>query len=144
MPVKILPSGRVTQVSRIATFDGDLERAAVGRSVTLAFADQIDASRGDVVVGVEATPAITERITARLFWMDCAALQPGRRYLLKLATTTVTATIETECMYSISMPECWFPVTRWRKTKSVWQHSSLSARSPSTCTQSAKTPVVSF
>jgi sulfate adenylyltransferase large subunit len=96
MPVKILPSGRVTQVSRIATFDGDLERAAVGRSVTLAFADQIDASRGDVVVGVEATPAITERITARLFWMDCAALQPGRRYLLKLATTTVTATIETD------------------------------------------------
>jgi uncharacterized membrane protein len=48
------------------------------------------------VVGVEATPAITERITARLFWMDCAALQPGRRYLLKLATTTVTATIETD------------------------------------------------
>jgi sulfate adenylyltransferase large subunit len=96
MPVKILPSGRVTRVSRIATFDGDLERAAVGRSVTLAFADQIDASRGDVVVGVEATPVITERIAARLFWMDSSALQPGCRYLLKLATATVTATVETE------------------------------------------------
>jgi sulfate adenylyltransferase large subunit len=96
MPVKILPSGQVTQVSRIATFDGDLERAAVGRSVTLTFADQIDASRGDVVVGIEATPVITERIAARLFWMNSAALQPGRRYLLKLATTTVTATIETD------------------------------------------------
>jgi sulfate adenylyltransferase large subunit len=96
MPVKILPSGRVTQVSRIATFDGDLERAAVGRSVTLTFADQVDASRGDVVVGIEAMPVITERIAARLFWMDSAALQPGRRYLLKLATTTATATIETD------------------------------------------------
>jgi sulfate adenylyltransferase large subunit len=96
MPVKILPSGRVTHVSRIATFDGDLERAAVGRSVTLVFADQIDVSRGDVVVGIEATPAITERIAARLFWMGSTALQPGRRYLLKLATTTVTATVETD------------------------------------------------
>jgi sulfate adenylyltransferase large subunit len=94
MPVTILPSGRVTRISRIATFDGDLERAAVGRSVTLAFADQIDASRGDVVVGIEAAPMITQRIAARLFWMNSAALQPGRRYLLKLATTTVTATVE--------------------------------------------------
>jgi bifunctional enzyme CysN/CysC len=43
MSVKILPSGRVTRISRIATFDGDLARAATGRSVTLTFADQIDA-----------------------------------------------------------------------------------------------------
>lgn len=83
-------------MSRIATFDGDLERAAVGRSVTLTFADQIDASRGEVVVGIEATPVITERIAARLFWMNSATLQPGRRYLLKLATTTATATIEAD------------------------------------------------
>jgi sulfate adenylyltransferase large subunit len=96
MPVTILPSGRRTQISRIATFDGDLERAAVGRSVTLTFADQIDASRGDVVVGVEATPMITQRISARLFWMKSAPLRLGHRYLLKLATTTVPATIEAD------------------------------------------------
>jgi sulfate adenylyltransferase large subunit len=96
MPVTILPSGQVTRISRIATFDGDLERAAVGRSVTLTFADQVDASRGDVVVGVEAAPMIAERISARLFWMNSAALRPGRRYLLKLATTTVAATIESD------------------------------------------------
>jgi sulfate adenylyltransferase subunit 1 (EFTu-like GTPase family) len=94
MPVKILPSGRVTRVSRIATFDGDLKSAAVGRSVTLTFADQIDASRGDVVVGIEAEPVMTDRITARLFWINSEALRSGRRYLLKLATTTVTATVE--------------------------------------------------
>jgi bifunctional enzyme CysN/CysC len=64
MSVKILPSGRVTRVSRIATFDGDLKSAAVGRSVTLTFADQIDASRGDVVVGIEAEPVMTDRIAA--------------------------------------------------------------------------------
>ena len=96
MPVMILPSGRVTRIARIATFDGDLERAATGRSVTLTFADQIDASRGDVVVGIEAAPAMTDRIAARLFWMNSEALKPGRSYLLKLATTTVTARIEAD------------------------------------------------
>jgi sulfate adenylyltransferase subunit 1 (EFTu-like GTPase family)/uncharacterized membrane protein len=62
--------------------------------VTLTFTDQIDASRGDVVVGVEAAPVIADRIAARLFWINSEALKPGRRYLLKLATTTVTATLE--------------------------------------------------
>jgi sulfate adenylyltransferase large subunit len=96
MPVKILPSGRVTRISRIATFDGDLKSAAVGRSVTLTFADEIDASRGDIVVGIEAEPAMTDRIAARLFWINSEALRPERHYLLKLATTTVTATIESD------------------------------------------------
>jgi sulfate adenylyltransferase subunit 1 (EFTu-like GTPase family) len=94
--VSLLPSGRVTQISRIVTFDGDLERAAAGRSVTLTFADEIDASRGDMVVAVEQAPAMTDRISARLFWMNSAPLRPGRNYLLKLATTTVKAKIEPE------------------------------------------------
>ena len=56
MPVKILPSGRITRIARIATFDGDLQTAATGRSVTLTFADQVDASRGDVVVEIDRSP----------------------------------------------------------------------------------------
>jgi sulfate adenylyltransferase large subunit len=94
MPVKILPSGRITRMSRIVTYDGDLDHAAAGRSVTLTFADQVDASRGDVVVGLEQEPAPTDRISARLFWMNSEPLKPGRNYLLKLATTTVTARLE--------------------------------------------------
>jgi sulfate adenylyltransferase large subunit len=94
MSVKILPSGRVTRVSRIATFDGDLPRAAPGRSVTLTFADQVDASRGDMVVSTEQPPAMTDRFSARLFWISSEPLAPGRDYLLKLATTTATAKIE--------------------------------------------------
>jgi len=96
MAVKILPSGRVTHISRIATFDGDLARAAAGRSITLTFADQLDASRGDMVVAIEGAPATTDRIGARVFWMNSEPLRPGRNYLLKLATTTVTVTIEAE------------------------------------------------
>jgi sulfate adenylyltransferase large subunit len=94
MPAKILPSGRITRVSRIATFDGDLPRAGAGRSVTLTFADHLDASRGDVVAEVDAPPAMSDRISARLFWMGGEALRPGRNYLLKLATTAVTAKVE--------------------------------------------------
>jgi sulfate adenylyltransferase large subunit len=94
MPVKILPSGRVTRIARIATFDGDLPRAGAGRSVTLTFADQVDASRGDVVAELGRPPAMTDRISARLFWMNSEPLRPGRSYLFKLATTAVTAKIE--------------------------------------------------
>jgi sulfate adenylyltransferase large subunit len=96
MPVQILPSGLITRVARIATFDGDLARAAAGNSVTLTFTDQIDASRGDIVVGIEQAPATTDRISARLFWMNSEPLRPGRDYLFKLATTTVKARAEPE------------------------------------------------
>lgn len=95
-PVRILPSGRVTQIARIVTFDGDLPRAAAGRSVTLTLTDEIDASRGDMMVAVERAPAVTDRVSARLFWMGSEPLQPGHDYLFKLATTTVTAQIEPE------------------------------------------------
>ena len=94
MSVKILPSGRATRVERIATFDGDLPRAVAGRSVTLTFTDQIDASRGDIVIGAGRAPATTDQISARLFWMNDDPLRPGHNYIFKLATTTVTAHVE--------------------------------------------------
>lgn len=94
MPVKILPAGRVTRIARIATFDGDLGRAAAGRSVTLTFTDPLDASRGDIVADAEWAPAVTKRIEARIFWMKDRPLERGQTYLLKLATSTATARVE--------------------------------------------------
>ena len=94
MAVKILPAGRVTHIARIATFDGDLPRAGAGRSVTLTFADEIDASRGDVIVGLDEPPATTDRISVRVFWMSSTPFEPGRHYLFKLATATANAIIE--------------------------------------------------
>ncbi len=94
MQVRLLPSDRITHIERIATFDGDLERATAGRSVTMTFADQVDASRGDIVVGLERPPVMSDRISARVFWMNSEPFNPGRRYLLKLATATVNAQIE--------------------------------------------------
>jgi sulfate adenylyltransferase large subunit len=94
MPVQIFPSGHMSRIVRIVTFDGDMERATAGRSVTLTFADDFEASRGDVVTGIAQVPAVTERIVARLFWMSSDALTPGKSYLCKLATTSATARVE--------------------------------------------------
>ncbi len=94
MTVKILPSGRTSRIARIATFDGDLVSAAAGRSVTITLADEIDASRGDVIADAGQPPAVIERTRARVFWMKDRALEPGQNYLLKLATSTAMASIE--------------------------------------------------
>jgi sulfate adenylyltransferase large subunit len=94
MPVGILPSGRISSIARIVTFDGDLGSASAGRSVTLTFADEVDASRGDLVVGQDQLPAVTDRIRARVFWMKDQPLKPGQHYLFKLATATATTSIE--------------------------------------------------
>jgi sulfate adenylyltransferase large subunit len=96
MPVQIWPSGQMSCIGRIVTFDGDLDRAAVGQSVTITLADEVDASRGDVIAEIEKPPMVIERLAARIVWMGKDALAPGQHYLIKLATATGKATIEPE------------------------------------------------
>ena len=98
MPVKLFSSGVSSRIARIVTYDGDLVRAEAGQSVTLTLADQIDASRGDMIADADRTPAVTERIGARVFWMGERPLQPGQKYLAKLGTRTVTATAGPDLM----------------------------------------------
>jgi sulfate adenylyltransferase large subunit len=69
MPVRIMPSERISSIDRIVTFDGDVERAAAGQSVTITLADEIDTSRGDVLADASAPPAVTDRLSARVVWM---------------------------------------------------------------------------
>jgi sulfate adenylyltransferase large subunit len=94
MPVRIWPSGQATHIDRIVTFDGDLERAAAGRSVTVTLADEIDASRGDVIADAGRAPMVTDRLQARVVWVGKEPLAAGRRYLIKLGTCSAKATIE--------------------------------------------------
>jgi bifunctional enzyme CysN/CysC len=91
--VVILPSGRETRVDRIVTYDGDLDSAAVGQSVTLTLADQVDCSRGDVIAAAGAPPATADRLEAALVWMASEPLVPGRAYWLKIGTQTVSASV---------------------------------------------------
>jgi bifunctional enzyme CysN/CysC len=91
--VRVVPSGRTSTVKAIVTFDGDLDQAIAGQSVTLTLADEIDCSRGDVIALAEDPPQSADQFEATLVWMSDEALKPGRGYWLKLATQTVTATV---------------------------------------------------
>ncbi len=92
-PVRVLPSGRTSTVARIVTQDGDREGAVAGHSVTLTLADEIDCSRGDVVVAADAPLQVADQFEATIVWMEQEPLLPGRTYWLKLATQTVSAKI---------------------------------------------------
>ena len=92
--VRVLPSGRTSSVKRIVTLDGDLEAAVAGQSVTLVLADEVDCSRGDVIAAADAPPETSDQFEATLVWMAEAELVPGRAYVLKLGTQTVSTTIQ--------------------------------------------------
>ena len=91
--IRAQPSGRTSKVARIVTYDGDLEQAVVGQSITLTLEDEIDISRGDMIVKADAPAEVSDQFEATVVWMNEAALLPGRSYLMKVGTKTVTATI---------------------------------------------------
>ncbi len=92
--VRVLPSGKTTTISRIVTLDQDLDEAVAGQSVTLCFADEVDCSRGDVIAAADAPPEVADQFEATLVWMADEAMIPGRSYWLKLATQSVSATVQ--------------------------------------------------
>ncbi len=92
--VRVLPGGRTSTVARVVAFGGDLPRAVAGQSVTVTLADEIDCSRGDVIVAAESPPEAADQFEATIVWMADDAMLPGRPYWLKLATQIVTATVQ--------------------------------------------------
>jgi bifunctional enzyme CysN/CysC len=92
--VRVLPSGRMTRISRIATMDGDLEEAVAGQSVTVTFEDEIDCSRGDVIAAAADPPEAADQFEATIVWMADDELLPGRGHWLKIGAQMVTATIQ--------------------------------------------------
>ncbi len=92
-PVRIEPSGRSSTIARIATFDGDLDSAVAGQAVTLVLADEVDCSRGDLILGAGAPVSVQDRLDATLVWMANEPLVPGRAYWLKIGTQTVPASV---------------------------------------------------
>ena len=100
--VRALPSGRESVVTRIVTKDGDLDDAVAGQSVTVALADEIDISRGDVLAAADAPPELGDQFEAHVIWMSEAPMLPGRPYLMKIGTRTVGATV-TKPKYKINV-----------------------------------------
>jgi bifunctional enzyme CysN/CysC len=100
--IRVLPSGKTTTVKSIVTYGGTFDRAVAGQSITLTFADEIDCSRGDVIVQADAPCEVADQFEATLVWMDEAEMLPGRPYLLKIGTQTLTATV-TEPKYEVNI-----------------------------------------
>jgi bifunctional enzyme CysN/CysC len=91
--IRVQPSGKQTCVKRIVTNDGDLEFAGAGQAVTLTLADEVDASRGDLISTVNAPAEVADQFEATIVWMDEQPMLRGRSYIMKLGPKTVTATI---------------------------------------------------
>jgi bifunctional enzyme CysN/CysC len=91
--VRILPSGKTSTVSRIVTLGGDLDAARAGQSVTLCLADEVDCSRGDMIVAAANPPEVADQFEATIVWMAEEPLLAGRAYLMKIGTQTVSATV---------------------------------------------------
>ena len=100
--LRVLPSGRESRVARIVTFDGDLDRAVAGQSVTITLEDEIDVSRGDVLSGTNALPGVADQFETTIIWMADEPMLPGRPYWMKVGTKQVTATI-TEPKYKVNV-----------------------------------------
>ena len=92
--VLILPSGTPTRVKAIEFFGCSLPRAIAEQSVTLLLEDEVDVSRGDMIVRAEKSALVTRRIEAMLCWLGDAALDPQRKYLIRQTTRETKAAIE--------------------------------------------------
>ncbi|GBF48620.1 sulfate adenylyltransferase [Leptospira ryugenii] len=92
--VKILPSGLVSKIAGIDTYEGSLNEAHYPMSVTIRLADDIDVSRGDMIVTSNQEPTVSQDIEAELCWMDAKALVPGNKYLLRQTTGNVKCLVK--------------------------------------------------
>ena len=91
--VMVLPSGLRSTVKEIWTGEGRQPEAFSPQSVTLVLEDDLDVSRGDMVIGLENLPGKSSDLRARVCWMHPRPLQAGRKYHLKHTTQTVQAII---------------------------------------------------
>ncbi|MEO5735360.1 MAG: adenylyl-sulfate kinase [Rubrivivax sp.] len=91
--VRVLPSNLQTTVSRVIGPDGDIALGVAQQSVTVTVADELDISRGDLIVAADAPAEVADRFQATIVWMHEAPLLRGRSYLMKIGTRTVTATV---------------------------------------------------
>jgi bifunctional enzyme CysN/CysC len=100
--IRVLPSGRESRVTRIVTAAGDLPLAVAGQSITLTLADEIDISRGDVIVAADSPAEVADQFECTIVWMADEPMLPGRQYVLKIGTRTVSASV-TEPKYKVNV-----------------------------------------
>ncbi len=92
--IMVLPSGKTSRVKAIDTFGGEVDKAGVSESVTLRLQDEIDVSRGDMLVHPGDAPRVVFTFDADLVWLSEKALDPGKSYFIKHTTQTCRANVE--------------------------------------------------
>ncbi|MCZ4093985.1 sulfate adenylyltransferase subunit CysN [Sinorhizobium psoraleae] len=93
--VVVAKSGQRSSVKAIVTYDGNLETAEEGEAVTLMLSDEVDASRGNMLVAPGSRPFVADQFQAHVIWFDANAMMPGRSYILRTETDSVSATVTT-------------------------------------------------
>jgi len=100
--VAILPSGKTSRVKTIETYDGDLEEGFAGQSIVLSLEDEIDVSRGDMIVRKNNLPQVSNQFEAIICWMDELPMSRTGHYILKHTTRLIKAFI-TKIVYKIDV-----------------------------------------
>jgi bifunctional enzyme CysN/CysC len=91
--IRVLPRDTRSTIERIVTYDGDLDAAVAGQAVTLVLADEIDASRGDMIAAADTPPGVADQFEATVVWMADDPMYRGRNYLMRIGSQIATATI---------------------------------------------------
>ncbi|MEW6994816.1 sulfate adenylyltransferase subunit CysN [Colwelliaceae bacterium MEBiC 14330] len=91
--IETLPSGKQSKVKSIVTFDGDIDSAHAGMAVTLTLEDEIDISRGDMIVRPHEKPQSSKHFCANVVWMDEAELNVDREYIIKVGTNSTLGSV---------------------------------------------------
>jgi bifunctional enzyme CysN/CysC len=100
--VRVLPSGVITKIKSIYHGFNHVKKAVEGNAVTLTLDDEVDVSRGDVIVSLDAPFEMANQFEAKLLWLNDNPLFPGRQYILKIGTKEVIATVNS-IKYSIDV-----------------------------------------
>ena len=95
--ITVLPSNKTSRIKSIVSFDEELELAHTEMAITLTLEDEIDVSRGDVIVHSDNLPIYRNNFEATVVWMTDSPLLPGKDYQLKIGTITVSGQIKTLC-----------------------------------------------
>ncbi|MCX8569671.1 MULTISPECIES: sulfate adenylyltransferase subunit CysN [Hyphomicrobiales] len=100
--IVVAKSGKASKVRRIVAHGGDLPTAVAGQAVTLVLDDEVEVSRGNVLVTPDARPHVADQFAANVVWFDEAAMLPGRSYILRTETDQASATV-TELQYRVNV-----------------------------------------
>ncbi|HBL78237.1 MAG: bifunctional sulfate adenylyltransferase subunit 1/adenylylsulfate kinase [Bacteroidetes bacterium GWF2_42_66] len=92
--IMVLPSRKTSRIKSITTYDGELDEAFPPQSVTITLEDEIDISRGDMIVYPDNLPRVERHFEAMLVWMDEKPMNPDTHFFIKHANNTTKVRID--------------------------------------------------